>query len=76
MLKLNRILNQTFNLTLKQTRSFAAASAHHEIDHKKIILRDEKSGTNYWNWGYYINPFETSRRIMRIIALHDAVKNP
>lgn len=26
--------------------------------------------------GYYLDPNETARRMMRVIALHDSVKNP
>ena len=34
--------------------------------HNKIILRDEKSG-------YFIDPNEAARRIIKLISLHDKV---
>lgn len=36
---------------------------HHEIDRNKIRLRDEKSG-------YYIDPNEATRRMIRVLSQH------
>lgn len=42
---------------------------HHDIDRTKITLRDDASG-------YYLDPNETARRMVRIIAQFDKVNDP
>ena len=36
---------------------------------QKVVLRNEKTG-------YFANPDDVARRLIRLISLHDKVKNP
>lgn len=46
---------------------------HHEINRDRIVLRDEKSGKYNKYLGYYLNPNEAARRMMRVVAQFDKV---
>ncbi|KAL4445950.1 hypothetical protein ABPG74_010942 [Tetrahymena malaccensis] len=58
--KMNSILNKTNTLQWASVYNYAP---------QKVVLRNEKSG-------YYANPDDVARRLIRLISLHDKVQNP
>ncbi|CAK67246.1 unnamed protein product (macronuclear) [Paramecium tetraurelia] len=60
---MNRQLVQMFRKQFFQVPKYFASNE------QPIILRNEKSG-------YYVNPEDVARRMIKVISLHDDVKNP
>ena len=58
-----------FNIIKNIPKSYFGGGGHHHIAHDKIVLRNQKTG-------YYLDPWDVSRRFIKLIALHDGVKNP
>ncbi|CAD8127467.1 unnamed protein product [Paramecium sonneborni] len=60
---MNRRLVQMFSKQLSQVPKYFGSNE------QPILLRNEKSG-------YYVNPEAVARRMIKVISLHDEVKNP
>ena len=61
---------------LRSNPIYRFGGSHGELDKINIFSRDNKSGTYKSKKGYFLNPNETTRRIMRIIAQHEKVEDP
>lgn len=61
--------------TIAPPRFYFGGGAHHEIDYYAVVTKNKKSCTILAISEYYLNPNEVARRISRLIANFDGVKN-
>jgi hypothetical protein len=52
-----------------------SGGGHHEIDYYAVVTKNPKSCKRLAISEYYLNPNEVARRISRVIANFDGVRN-